>query len=292
MNARTYALEQAAAITPDTSSMFDNRGIVGQEVIVMGILREAGAIGQAWGLCAHCWKIGPMAQACGGEECWPRSHQFRPVAFGNKVRPQTATWGSLTGGSSWGLTPHSRVASGTQQNAYMYEFYTWFIAMWKHGKKLDEIEARSLMAEIKFYKTFDSNAMGYDTRGPPGIIDLRDHISREIYDDQPQDDFTSILKKMIDTSSVPSYTVKESLFLLDWARRSVLAEKEIVNIALRENYLLKQNVQILQGQALMEGEEDVRRKRPRVTQTGSDDHKGHTDQEGQEPPAGDSCTIL
>ena len=71
----------------------------------------------------------------------------------------------------------------------------------------------------------------------------------------------------------------------------LLAEKEIVNVALRENNLLKQHVQGTQGQA-SKGEEDVKRKRPRVTQAGSDDHTSHPDQDGQEPPDDGSCTIL
>ena len=76
MNARTYALEQLSAISLDTSAMFNNRGITGQEANVVGIIREAGAIGQAWGLCENCWKISPMALACGEDDCWPAKQQF------------------------------------------------------------------------------------------------------------------------------------------------------------------------------------------------------------------------
>ena len=62
----------------------------------------------------------------------------------------------------------------------------------------------------------------------------------------------------------------------------MLAEKEVVNVALRENYLLKQCVQGAQGQA-SEGEGDVKQKCLKVTQDSSDDHTSHPNQDGQEP---------
>ena len=68
----------------------------------------------------------------------------------------------------------------------------------------------------------------------------------------------------------------------------MLAEKEIINVALQENYLLKQQ---LSGQA-SEGEEDVKYKCLRVALAGSDDPTGHPDQEGQEPPKEGSCTTM
>ena len=55
-----------------------------------------------------------------------------------------------------------------------------------------------------------------------------------------------------------------------------------MNVALRENYLLKQCVQGAQGQA-SEEEGDIKQKRLKVTQDSSDDRMSHPDQDGQEP---------
>ena len=276
-------LEETRAMTIDTISMFTSRGIDYMESDVVGIIRVAGSTGQAWGICECCWKVGPMGMACGQtDECSNGRQQFRPVAFANSVFTKS--------------TSGYYNQSGSDNSAFMYEVSTWFIAMWKCMEDFDKIEVSSLMAKTLFIPEGDERLLQYNRNAPPAIIDLRHHVkllrdSNEANDAQALR--TDILEYIIDPRSTHESQFDQDMqkTLMAWARRSVLAEKDTINKVLRENYLLNERVEILLGR-LSEGEEDVRRKRPRVTQTGSDDHKGHTDQEGQEPPAGDSCTIL
>ena len=55
----------------------------------------------------------------------------------------------------------------------------------------------------------------------------------------------------------------------------MLVEKEIINVTMHENYLLKQQVKQLTGQDY-EGEEDVSHKRPKTAPAGLDDSASHS----------------
>ena len=64
--------------------------------------------------------------------------------------------------------------------------------------------------------------------------------------------------------------------VLNKGTRNLLAEKETINAVLRENYLLRQQVKMMSGQA-SEGEEDVDHKRKASAMSGSDDSTSHSD---------------
>ena len=144
MDGKAYALEHSTAITNDTAIMFMSRGFKQQEPDVVGIIQVAGAMGQAWGLCEDCWKVGPMSMACGEKECESARQQFRPVAFSNNIfAKEPSTWG------------YSHSNSDKHRSAYMYEISTWFIAMWNREEKLADIEVSSLKAKIQIMETND-----------------------------------------------------------------------------------------------------------------------------------------
>ena len=186
-----FPLEETHAMTNDTISMFTHRGIDYMESDVVGIIRVAGSTGQAWGICECCWKVGPMAMACGQtEECSKGRQQFRPVAFGYSV---------FTNPTSGYYNQHV-----SDNSAFMYEVSTWFIAMWKCMEDFDKIEVSSLMAKTLFIPEGDERLLQYNTNGPPAIIDLRHHVKslKQSYEaNDAQVRHTDILDRIIEPRS-------------------------------------------------------------------------------------------
>ena len=178
----------------------------------------------------------------------------------------------------------------------MYEISTWFIAMWNRKETLDKIEIDSLKAKIQFMELKDEHVMYYDRQGLPGVIDLRHHITKMESVGDPNEAqvyHTTILKAIIDPRTDPNqpFENEQKWVLMDWAYWSVLVEKEIINVALRENHLLRKEVARLSG-LIRKGEEDVGCKRPKVAPAGSDDSTGHTDQDGEGSTKDDSCANM
>ena len=278
-----YALEEASAITIDMAMMFTTRGFNHQDPDVVGIIQVAGSMGQAWGIYENCWRVGPMSLACGQTtECSDGRHQFRPVTFSNnKFAKKPNSWG------------YSQSISDKNRSAYMYEISTWFIAMWTCEENIADIRVDSLKAKIQFMRKLDDHTLYYYRYAPPGVIDLRHHIEEFETHGQPnaaQAYRTNLLKYVIDPRRTHDRQFEPEMkkTLMEWACRSVLAEKEIVNVTLHENHLLKAAVARLSGQQC-EGEEDVAPKHVRVTMADSDDSTGHTRQDNEESPRDPNC---
>ena len=135
------------------------------------------------------------------------------------------------------------------------------------------------MAKIQFIRYVEGNTLCYDIKGPPGVIDLKSHMAKIEADSEasdPQKYHTAILRNIVNLCTYPKLDSEQQVLLLDWAHQSVLAEKEIINVTMCENYLLKQQVKELKGR-VSEGEEDVGSKCLKTMPAGSDDSASHTD---------------
>ena len=70
----TYAMEDSQAITNNMMVMFKH--LDESKMEMAGIVKVAGTIGQAWGICKECWKVGPMTMACREDNCISTRNQF------------------------------------------------------------------------------------------------------------------------------------------------------------------------------------------------------------------------